>query len=296
MKSDPCRETAAALSGIMDGELPPRETETAQEHLAGCVGCRAELEMLAGLQADLAALESPEPRADALERLHARVSAEPRRSRLVPVVAGLAVVAVVVVALAATLPRPWEDGGPARPMVAATQHTLPVIAEATIPTPPEPAVMPVDDPPDAQTVAAPVDVQPKPRRVRNGPRRHKRARPSPPAEDTGSLILVSIVDPTPPRAPEPAPGMTLTLGEVNGEDGRPGAQFAVLRTVGPARTVESIELAYYGTENDPVELGTGASTGTEENGDETRMEQPVDGETDAGDGGVGDGGDPTGAV
>ncbi len=73
------RHPRAELSAHLDGELIPLRVEAMQVHLASCQSCRAELEALRQLKADLAALpEMPAPRSFALTP---QMAASPARER-----------------------------------------------------------------------------------------------------------------------------------------------------------------------------------------------------------------------
>jgi anti-sigma factor RsiW len=103
------KHVAEDLTALADGALSPeREAEVAR-HLAGCPGCRAERERIAGALAALARLPAPpDPSPDFGARLEARLARERRpgfaarlaawRWRLaVPAAAAAALVSLAVV-------------------------------------------------------------------------------------------------------------------------------------------------------------------------------------------------------
>jgi hypothetical protein len=86
------RHPRAELSAHLDGELIPLRVEAMQVHLASCQSCRAELEALRRLKADLAALPGmPAPRTFALTpQMAARPVRERPRALVSPRAAALA--------------------------------------------------------------------------------------------------------------------------------------------------------------------------------------------------------------
>ena len=73
------RHPRAEMSAHLDGELIPLRVEAMQVHLASCQPCRAELEALRRLKADLAAL--PEMTAPRSFALTPQMAALPARER-----------------------------------------------------------------------------------------------------------------------------------------------------------------------------------------------------------------------
>jgi anti-sigma factor RsiW len=66
------------LTALLDGALEPARRDEVEAHLAGCPGCRAERDRLAGVLARLGTLPPPpEPSPYFNARLAARLAAEP---------------------------------------------------------------------------------------------------------------------------------------------------------------------------------------------------------------------------
>lgn len=112
------RHQRAELSAYLDGELIPLRVEAMQAHLASCQSCRAELESLRLLQADLAALpDVPAPRSFALTpQMAARPVRERPRAAIPPRAVALAngmrlAGAAMTVALALVLVLDFTGGG-----------------------------------------------------------------------------------------------------------------------------------------------------------------------------------------
>ena len=59
-----CREIKLSVDMLLDGDLDANRQALADEHLATCTGCRAEMAKAQALRAALAALPVPAPSAD----------------------------------------------------------------------------------------------------------------------------------------------------------------------------------------------------------------------------------------
>ena len=71
-----CEGQREAIGALVDGELEGAERAALEAHLAGCNGCRRELEELRGLAAAFAALTPVEPPPDFEARFWARIARE----------------------------------------------------------------------------------------------------------------------------------------------------------------------------------------------------------------------------
>lgn len=71
-----CERQREAISALVDGELEGAERAALEAHLAGCHGCRQELEELRRLAAAFAALTPVEPAPDFEARFWARIARE----------------------------------------------------------------------------------------------------------------------------------------------------------------------------------------------------------------------------
>ncbi len=101
------------LSAYLDGELAAEEAREIEEHVAGCPGCRAELDGLAAVVGTLRRLEREAPPQVLAQRVTRRVAVEGRRADLIArieaalqrwnVEPGTLVTFGVVIALAAML-------------------------------------------------------------------------------------------------------------------------------------------------------------------------------------------------
>lgn len=70
------------LTALLDGALPPARRAEVEGHLAGCAGCRAERDRLAGALGALSSLPPPPgPSPWFLSRLEARLADEPAPAR-----------------------------------------------------------------------------------------------------------------------------------------------------------------------------------------------------------------------
>jgi len=79
-----CNEVRNRLGALLDDELAPEARTALDRHLQGCAGCRAELDRLARLDAELDLVPRIEPNPFFLTRLRQRVADEraaPRRGR-----------------------------------------------------------------------------------------------------------------------------------------------------------------------------------------------------------------------
>ena len=74
--------SAEALQGLLDGTLPPGERGPAEEHLASCARCAAEVQGWRALFRELGALPGLAPSARFSEAVMAQVSPVPRSPRL----------------------------------------------------------------------------------------------------------------------------------------------------------------------------------------------------------------------
>ena len=128
-----CRQVQRALDRMADGRLAGGEAEEVQAHLDACEQCEREHAGFLRLRAALADQPRVEMRADALERLQARLAATGRpagSARLA--LAGLGLGALI--GLAAALPylmrptgepeTPVVGAAPVRPSAAAAEHRV----------------------------------------------------------------------------------------------------------------------------------------------------------------------------
>lgn len=103
-----CEREREAIGALVDGQLEGAERAELEAHLAGCTGCRQELDELQRLAAAFAALPAVEPPADFEARFWARIAREadaPRgfAARLRALFSPAGFVAAGVVAAAALL-------------------------------------------------------------------------------------------------------------------------------------------------------------------------------------------------
>jgi anti-sigma factor RsiW len=97
-----CDQDPVTLAAYLDGELPPEQVVTLQEHISGCPNCALEIAELVRLKQSLRAARSHfTPSAEFRQRIQKQVAAPRRRQkifRLIPVT-----LAPTIVALAAVL-------------------------------------------------------------------------------------------------------------------------------------------------------------------------------------------------
>jgi anti-sigma factor RsiW len=120
-----CEREREAIGALVDGELEGAERAAVEAHLAGCTGCRKELEELRRLAAAFASLPPVEPAPDFEARFWARIAREAgapqgfaaRLRRLFSPGGALALGAVAAAALLLfiNLPRTPEPVAPAEP-------------------------------------------------------------------------------------------------------------------------------------------------------------------------------------
>lgn len=106
----PATHHGPALSAYLDGELPTRELETLQTHLATCAECRAELHDLDAARTAVRSLPRLEPPESLdVRRVAATERRNSRRRQLVAVAASAAaILAIGTAALRPAEPEPTE--------------------------------------------------------------------------------------------------------------------------------------------------------------------------------------------
>jgi len=261
MKPLACREMPARLSLLLDGRLTADEASAAQSHLRQCHACRREHEALLALRVTLAALPTPEPRADALPRLRAALTGAPLAGpvRVLGVAAaGLLLLAVYLARVDRPTPVNTARVGQATSPADGRRATA-----GTVPSRPELRKGRKGDCPLLAVASPPASLQPASHRP--GPVKTSRSSrtcpraeaPSPTGAPHGSLIVVVFEAEAPPGEPPPVspdpapvalasiePGTTSYFGEIAPQDDAPGSQLMVSRTIGDDLLVEKIEIAY----------------------------------------------------
>ena len=140
-----CEREREAIGALVDGELATAEHAALEAHLAGCAGCRQELEELNRLAAAFRSLPAVEPAPDFEARFWARIAREAdaprglaaRLRRLFSPGRALALGAVATAALVLllNLPRSPEPAPSAAPAALAKSEPAPAAARASAPAP-----------------------------------------------------------------------------------------------------------------------------------------------------------------
>ena len=93
-----CNSVATMLGAYLDGELPPDQAETVQEHLGGCLHCSSEITEIARLQKSLHSARGYfVPSAEFRRKVQKQISRPKRRSGLIwSVPVGVAFAAILL--------------------------------------------------------------------------------------------------------------------------------------------------------------------------------------------------------
>ncbi len=261
MKPLACREMPARLSLLLDGRLTADEASAAQSHVRQCDACRREHEALLALRATLAALPTPEPRADALPRLGAALTRVPlaRPVRVLGVAAaGLLLLAVYL----ARVERPSPANTPRVAQAASPAHGGRAPA-GTVPLRPELRQGRDEDCPLLAVASPPAPFQaasrrPSPAKASWSSRTDPQAKATSPAAAPHGSPIVVVFEPEASAGERPSfsldaapaalagiePGTTSYFGEIAPQSDAPGSELIVSRTIGDDLSVEKIEIAY----------------------------------------------------